>query len=93
VTIAPVGVPASSQALVSPATTAAPAPPPAASAAKASGKSGARRTEIKPGMSTDEVRQMLGEPESEVVFGDKTRWTYPGMTVVFAKGKVSDVQF
>ena len=30
----------------------------------------------------------LGEPEAEVVFGAKTRWTYPGMTVVFEKGKV-----
>jgi Zn-dependent protease with chaperone function len=93
VTIGVGGAPAASQALVSPATTAPPPPPPAASAAKAGGKSGAKRTEIKPGMSTDEVRRMLGDPDSEVVFGEKTRWTYPGMTVIFAKGKVSDVQF
>jgi hypothetical protein len=39
------------------------------------------------------VRRLLGEPQGEVVFGEKTRWTYPGMTVVFAKGKVADVQF
>jgi Zn-dependent protease with chaperone function len=52
-----------------------------------------KRTEIKPGMTGDEVRRALGEPEAEVVFGEKTRWSYPGMTVVFVKGKVADVQF
>jgi outer membrane protein assembly factor BamE (lipoprotein component of BamABCDE complex) len=49
--------------------------------------------EIKPGMTSDEVRHQLGDPQAEVVFGEKTRWTYPGMTVIFAKGKVTDVQF
>jgi hypothetical protein len=44
-------------------------------------------------MTADEVRAALGEPEAEVVFGAKTRWTYPGITVVFEKGKVVDVQF
>ncbi|HEX9188021.1 MAG TPA: hypothetical protein VGB87_13165 [Vicinamibacteria bacterium] len=34
-----------------------------------------------------------GEPEAEVVFGEKTRWSYPGMTVVFVKGQVTDVSF
>ena len=52
-----------------------------------------KRTEIKPGMTGDEVRRALGEPEAEVVFGEKTRWSYPGLTVVFVKGKVADVQF
>jgi Zn-dependent protease with chaperone function len=56
-------------------------------------KPGSKRTEIKPGMTSDEVRRALGEPEAEVVFGEKTRWTYPGMTVVFTRNKVTDVQF
>ena len=96
VTIGVGGAPAASQALVSPASTAAPPPaahPGAASAAKPAAKSGSWRAELKPGMTGDEVRRMFGDPDSEVVFGEKTRWTYPGMTVVFAKGKVSDVQF
>ena len=85
VTIAPIGVPAETQALVS-----APAAPVAPASAA---RSGSKRTEIKPGMTSDEVRRALGEPEGEVVFGEKTRWTYPGITVVFVKGKVADVQF
>jgi hypothetical protein len=44
-------------------------------------------------MTPDEVRAALGDPDAEVVFGEKTRWSYPGMTVVFQKGKVADVQF
>ncbi|HKZ32411.1 MAG TPA: hypothetical protein VJ648_08655, partial [Vicinamibacteria bacterium] len=60
----------------------APAPAPAA-----------KRTEIKAGMTNDEVRRALGEPEAEVVFGEKTRWSYPGMTIVFTRNKVTDVQF
>jgi len=84
VAAAPVAVPAGAQALAS---TEAPAAPTRAA------KPGAKRTEIKPGMTSDEVRRALGEPEAEVVFGEKTRWTYPGMTVVFTRDKVSDVQF
>jgi len=44
-------------------------------------------------MTSEEVRRQLGDPQGEVVFGEKTRWTYPGMTVIFARGKVTDVQF
>ena len=40
-----------------------------------------------------EVCAALGEPEAEVVFGAKTRWTYPGVSVVFEKGEVVDVKF
>jgi Zn-dependent protease with chaperone function len=92
---APVAIPASSQAL---AATSAPRPAAAPQAAApasaaASGKPAVKRTEIKPGMTSVEVRHLLGDPQGEVVFGEKTRWTYPGMTVVFAKGKVTDVQF
>jgi hypothetical protein len=44
-------------------------------------------------MTGDEVRRALGEPEAEVVFGERTRWSYPGLTVVFVEGRVVDVQF
>jgi Zn-dependent protease with chaperone function len=84
VTITPVAVPSTTQALVSPAPVAAPAGAPARAS---------KRTEIQPGMTADEVRRALGEPEAEVVFGDRTRWSYPAMTVVFVKGRVVDVQF
>ena len=80
VAIAPVAVPAGAQALAARGSA-------AAAPASAPGP-GSKRTEIKPGMTSDEVRRALGEPEAEVVFGEKTRWTYPGMTVVFVKGKV-----
>ncbi len=85
---APAPVPAGSQALVSP-----PPLPSPAGAAKAAAGPGTKRTEIKAGMTADDVRKALGEPQAEVVFGEKTRWTYPGLTVVFLKGKVTDVQF
>jgi Zn-dependent protease with chaperone function len=78
---APVTVPAGAQAL---------APAPASASAE---KAGSKRTEIRPGMTGDEVRRVLGEPDAEVVFGDKTLWSYPGMTVVFKNDKVTDVQF
>jgi hypothetical protein len=54
---------------------------------------GTKRTEIRPGMTTTEVRAALGDPEAEVVFGGKTQWTYPALTVVFVDGKVTDVRF
>jgi hypothetical protein len=65
--------------------------PPVAPAAAPAGATG--RQELRPGMTLDEVRGMLGAPQSEVVFGDKARWTYSGMVVVFEGGKVSDVKF
>lgn len=78
---APLAIPAGAQAL-------SPATAPAGAA-----RSGARRSEIKPGMTSAEVLRVLGEPEAEVAFGEKTRWSYPGLTVVFVMDKVSDVQF
>jgi hypothetical protein len=44
-------------------------------------------------MTADQVRAALGDPEAEVVFGGKTQWTYPSLTVVFVNGKVTDVKF
>jgi Zn-dependent protease with chaperone function len=78
---APAVVPAGSQALVAP-------PLAAPSAAPA-----AQRREIKAGMTADEVRRLLGDPQAEVVFAGKTQWTYPSLTVVFVGGKVTDVRF
>jgi Zn-dependent protease with chaperone function len=77
VATAPLSVPAGAQALAS---------TPVAG-------TGTKSTEIKPGMTTAEVRAALGDPEAEVVFGGKTQWTYPALTVVFVGGKVTDVKF
>jgi hypothetical protein len=43
-------------------------------------------------MSPEEVRDILGRPSEELVFGDKTRWTYPDRTVIFEKGRVTEVR-
>ena len=51
------------------------------------------RAEIRVGMTADQVRNLLGDPEAELVFGDKMRWTYSELTVVFVNNKVTDVQF
>jgi Zn-dependent protease with chaperone function len=55
--------------------------------------SGSTRKEIKPGMSATEVRALFGKPKEEVVFGAKSSWTYPGFTVVFEAGRVTEVKF
>jgi Zn-dependent protease with chaperone function len=82
VSATPAGVPATTQALT--------AAPPASSVAPTSGTE--RREIIKAGMTADEVRRLLGDPQAEVVFAGKTQWTYPALTVVFVGGKVSDVK-
>jgi membrane protease subunit (stomatin/prohibitin family) len=67
---------------------------PAAAASTTAGAApvaGGRR-EIKPGMTPDEVRTIFGEPTGEVVFGNKTRWTFADLTVIFENGKVSEVK-
>jgi Zn-dependent protease with chaperone function len=77
VAAAPAALPSGTQALVAPAPSGA----------------GPKRAEIRPGMTADQVRAALGDPEAEVVFGGKTQWTYPSLTVVFVNGKVTDVKF
>jgi Zn-dependent protease with chaperone function len=52
-----------------------------------------QRDEIREGMTPEEVRDLLGAPEREVVFGTRTRWSYPDLTVVFRRGKVVEVRF
>jgi membrane protease subunit (stomatin/prohibitin family) len=49
--------------------------------------------EITPGMSLDEVKGLFGNPASEVVFGNKTRWSFADITVIFEDGKVTEVKF
>ena len=44
-------------------------------------------------MTVDAVRKALGDPQAEVVFGEKTRLTYPDLVIVFEKGLVADVKF
>jgi metalloendopeptidase OMA1, mitochondrial len=51
------------------------------------------RKEVRSGMTPREVEALLGAPQAEIVFGQKTRWTYADLTVVFEAGKVQDVQF
>jgi len=81
------GVPAGAQALV------AVPPPPVSSAVAAAPASDTQRTEIRVGMTADQVRNLLGDPEAEMVFGEKTSWTYSELTVVFVNKKVADVKF
>ena len=49
-------------------------------------------TEVRPGMTLDEVRSVLGEPESALVFGARLRWAYPDRTVVFEDGRVTAIR-
>mgnify|MGYP000066607127 FL=1 len=44
-------------------------------------------------MSLDEVKGLFGEPTGEVVFGNKTRWSFADITVIFEDGKVTEVKF
>jgi len=48
--------------------------------------------EVHPGMTPDEVRAALGEPESALVFGDRLRWAYQDRTVVFEDGVVAEIR-
>jgi hypothetical protein len=43
-------------------------------------------------MSLDDVRALFGEPTGEVVFGNRVRWSFSDVTVVFEDGKVVDVK-
>lgn len=51
------------------------------------------KKEIKAGMTPLEVMDILGKPEKEVSFENKSRWTYPDLTVVFENGRVKEVKF
>ena len=47
---------------------------------------------IKLGMSPDEVKQLLGNPDKIVDLGPKQVYVYKDMKVVFLNSQVSDVQ-
>ena len=47
---------------------------------------------IKLGMSTDEVKKSLGNPDKIVDLGTKQVYVYKDMKVVFLNNQVSDVQ-
>ena len=51
------------------------------------------KKEIKIGMTPLDVINVLGKPASEVAFENKTRWTYPDLTVIFENGRVKEVKF
>ena len=65
----------------------------AGDAGVAGGSRSAGKKEIRVGMSPEEVRSILGKPKDEVVFGNRSKWVYPALTVVFENGRVKDVQF
>ena len=69
-------------------TPATPGAPPTPGAPAATG-----RREITPGMTFDEVRALFGEPPGEVVFGNKARWSFADLSVIFEDGKVTEVKF
>jgi hypothetical protein len=40
-----------------------------------------------------DVINVFGKPDREVAFENKTRWTYPDLTVIFENGRVKEVKF
>ena len=51
------------------------------------------RKDIKVGMTPLEVMESLGKPDKEVNFENKSRWSYPDLTVIFENGRVKEVRF
>jgi hypothetical protein len=71
-------------------------PRPASAAATPAAAAAAATTtkrDIKTGMTALEVIDVLGKPQKEVNFENKTRWTYPDLTVIFENGRVKEVRF
>jgi hypothetical protein len=66
---------------------------PAGSATRTAGGGATSKKEIKAGMTPLEVLDILGKPQKEVSFENKSRWTYPDLTVVFENGRVKEVRF
>lgn len=63
-----------------------------APAAGAPIEAGSEAGGVRPGMSPDDVRRLLGEPDSALVFGERLRWAYPDRTVVFEDNRVTEVR-
>lgn len=72
---------------------AAPIPARSASSSAASAATTTTKKDIRVGMTPLEVIDTLGKPEKEVNFENKTRWTYPDLTVIFENGRVKEVRF
>ena len=66
---------------------------PGGSASHPAASGGTSKKEIKSGMTPLEVLDILGKPQKEVTFENKSRWTYPDLTVVFENGRVKEVRF
>ena len=49
-------------------------------------------TQVEPGMTPDEVRAILGDPDNALVFGERLRWTYETQTIVFEEGVVTEIR-
>lgn len=73
--------------------TAASSGPASSSGPTSAAASSGTKKEIRPGMSPNEVRALLGKPKEEVAFGAKSIWTYPAFSVVFEGQKVVEVKF
>jgi hypothetical protein len=65
----------------------------AASTASSASTATTSKKDIRVGMTSLEVIDTLGKPEKEVNFENKTRWTYPDLTVIFENGRVKEVRF
>lgn len=53
----------------------------------------AMRTALRPGMTADEIRALLGDPEEIVAFGNTERWRYPELGLILEEGRLRDVRF
>jgi hypothetical protein len=48
---------------------------------------------VKVGMTPFEVLEAFGKPRSEVSSGNRAKWVYPDLSVIFENGRVSEVTF
>jgi hypothetical protein len=55
--------------------------------------SASTKKEIKAGMTPLEVLDILGKPQKELSFENRSRWTYPDLVIVFENGRVKEVKF
>jgi len=53
----------------------------------------AMRTALRLGMTADEIRALLGDPEEIVAFANTERWSYPELGLILEEGRLRDVRF
>jgi hypothetical protein len=51
------------------------------------------KVEIRPGMTPPDVVDVLGKPTKETTYQSQSKWSYPGLTVIFENGRVKEVRF